>query len=263
MARRRHSNRRRNRGSFRFLYKLLSILVICGAIIAALTLFFRVDTIVVTGQQRYTEDQVREAAWILPGDNLFLLDKYDVAGGIVEQLPYIEEIRINRKLPDTLLIQIMEYGKPMVIVQEGQAWFFGASENSEASGKIVDCQPEEAAAGYGVVSGCELLAPSVGSKIAFATEYSTQQESLLALLTALVEGDMLEQVDGIRLDDSDALCMDYAGRFTVKLPYGADYPYKMRYLTAILDDERVQDNMTGTIDMRRDDGRANFIQNVR
>lgn len=41
MARRRHSNRRRRRGNFGFLYKLLSVLVICAAVVMALTLFFR------------------------------------------------------------------------------------------------------------------------------------------------------------------------------------------------------------------------------
>ena len=38
MARRRHSNRRRRRGNFGFLYKLLSVLVICAAVVMALTL---------------------------------------------------------------------------------------------------------------------------------------------------------------------------------------------------------------------------------
>ena len=87
MARRRHSNQRRRRGSFGFLYKLLSMLVICAAIIVALTLFFRVDTVKISGQQRYTDEQVREASGIQVGDNLILLNKYDVAGNIVEALP--------------------------------------------------------------------------------------------------------------------------------------------------------------------------------
>ena len=104
MARRRKSNRRR-RGSFGFLYKLLSVLVICGAIVAALTLFFRVDTVVITGQQRYTEEEIREASGIAEGANLVLFNKYTAANNIVSALPYIEEISINRKLPDTLLIQ--------------------------------------------------------------------------------------------------------------------------------------------------------------
>jgi len=31
----------------------------------------------------------------------------------------------------------------------------------------------------------------------------------------------------------------------------------------VLADEKIQDNMTGTFDMCSDDGRTNFIQNVR
>lgn len=108
MARRRHSNRKRRRGSFGFLYKVLSMLVICGCLVAALTLFFRVNTIVVTGQERYTQDQIVEASGVGVGDNLFLLNKYAVAGSIRTALPYVDEIRINRKLPDTLLIEIKE-----------------------------------------------------------------------------------------------------------------------------------------------------------
>ena len=118
MARRRHSNRRRRRGSFGFLYKVLSVLAICVAIIAALTLFFRVSTIQVSGQQRYTDEQVQEASGIQIGDNLFLLNKYDAAGRIVETLPYIEDTRINRKLPSTLVIEVTECGAPLAVVQD-------------------------------------------------------------------------------------------------------------------------------------------------
>lgn len=154
MARRRKSNRRR-RGSFGFLYKLLSVLVICGAIVAALTLFFRVDTVVITGQQRYTEEEIREASGIAEGANLVLFNKYTAANNIVSALPYIEEISINRKLPDTLLIQVRECSIPLAVVQDGSAWLVSAS------GKIVDQQEAAAAAEYAQIDGCELLAPSV------------------------------------------------------------------------------------------------------
>ena len=120
MARRRKSNRRR-RGSFGFLYKLLSMLVICGAIVAALTLFFRVDTIEVTGMERYTAQEIINASGVETGDNLFLLNKYSVDQDIKAALPYIEELRINRRLPDTLVIQVQECGTPLAVVQDGSA----------------------------------------------------------------------------------------------------------------------------------------------
>ena len=61
MARRRGSARRRRRGGSGFLYKLLSVFLICGCLVAAITLFFRVDTVVITGEKRYTEAEIRQA----------------------------------------------------------------------------------------------------------------------------------------------------------------------------------------------------------
>ena len=258
MARRRNSSRHHRRGRFAFLYKLLSILVICGAVIAALTLFFRVDTVVATGQQRYTAEEIRAASGVESGDNLYLLNKYDVVSRIQEALPYIEDIRINRKLPDTLLIEVTECAQPLAVVQDGSAWLISTR------GKIVDQLPAGEAEGYGVISGCELLSPSVGTKMALATEYALQQQSLEGLLTALQEAGMLEKVDGIRLEDLSTLYMDYNGRFTVKLPYGADYAFKLRALKAYLEDTGViQDNMTGTFDMQTDEDQTYFKPNVR
>ena len=54
MARNRSTNRRRRRGRFSFLTKLLCILLIAGAVVAALTIFFKVQSITVSGNARYT-----------------------------------------------------------------------------------------------------------------------------------------------------------------------------------------------------------------
>ena len=257
MARRRNSARHHRRGRFAFLYKVLSVLVICAAIIAAVTLFFRVEHIKPTGQQRYTEEQIREASGVLLGDNLFLLNKYDVAGRIIDQLPYVENIRINRTYPNTLNIEVAECAKPFAIEQNGEVWLVSTR------GKIVDQVAPSEGNGYAVISGCELLEPAVGTRIALATEYGIQEESLLALLAALQEGGMLEKVDGIRLGDLSTLYLDYSGRFTVKLPYGADYDFKMMALRAYLAEDAIQDNMTGTFDMQTDEDETYFNPNVR
>ena len=58
MARRNRYNRRRRHGRFSFLYKILVFVAICGAIAVALALFFKVDKITVTGNSRYTADQI-------------------------------------------------------------------------------------------------------------------------------------------------------------------------------------------------------------
>lgn len=257
MARRRYSNRRRRRGSSGFLYKLLSVLVICGCLVAAMTLFFRVDSILVSGQTRYTEEQIREASGIQPGDNLILLNKFDARQRILDALPYIESIGIRRHPPDTLAIEVRECGTPAVLAQDGSTWFISPK------GMIVDRQDGDRTADQMTISGCSLLAPSVGEEIVLATEFQVQQESLLALLGALEEAGMLEDTDGIRLEDLSVIRMDYIGRFTVELPYSADYGAKLRVLRMAVDSDVVQENMTGTFDLTRDDGRTYLDQSVR
>ena len=257
MARRKHTKRRRGRGSYGFLYKLLSVLLICGAIIAAMTLFFRVDNIVVSGQKRYTAEEIQAACGVELGSNMYLLNKYDLRQNIWNQLPYIEDIRINRKLPDTLLIEVRESGRPFALVQDGSAWLVSGS------GKIVEQLPEEEAGLYGRITGCQLLAPAVGSSLALATEYASQQSSLLALLRALDDAGLTENADAISLDELSYLKMDYIGRFTVRMDYGADYEWELKKLTATLAKEQIQSNMTGTIDLRLKGDEVRLIQNVR
>ena len=239
MARRRGSARRRRRGGSGFLYKLLSVFLICGCLVAAITLFFRVDTVVITGEKRYTEAEIRQASGVEDGDNLFLLNKYQVIRNIAEALPYIEieNTRIQRKLPDTLLIQVQECGDPLAWTQDGTVWLMSPA------GKIVE--QTDTAAGYPTVDGCELLAPSVGTDIALSTEFANQQTSLLALLAALDAAGLTDRVDAIHLDDLSRLTMDYAGRFSVEMEYNADYDRMLQILEAGI--SKLESNQTGSI----------------
>lgn len=257
MARKRGSARRRRRGSGGFLYKLLSVLLICGCLVAAVTLFFRVDTVIITGEKRYTEAEIREASGVADGDNLFLLNKYQVIRDIAEKLPYIEieNTSIQRKLPDTLLIRVQECGDPLAWEQDGVVWLVSPA------GKIVGLS--ESTAGYPTVDGCRLLAPSVGTQIVLDTEHDIQRQSLLGLLAALEDAEMLGDVDAVHLGELSYISMDCMGRFTVKMGYDADFAHKLRTLEGALASGVIQENMTGTFDMRRDNGKTDFIQNVR
>ena len=159
MARRRNTNRRRRRGRFVFLYKLLSILVICGVIIAALTLFFRVDSVEIEGNQRYTTEEIRKESGVEVGDNLFLMNKYRIAGNLLSKLPYIEQVRISRHLPDQLVIQVTECTTVLAVTQSGSTWLVSPS------GKIVAQAAAADASQYAVIDGVQMLSPSVGSSM--------------------------------------------------------------------------------------------------
>ena len=134
MARNRSTNRRRRRGRFSFLMKLLCILLIAGAVVAALTVFFKVQSITVSGNARYTSEEVVAASGIEIEDNLFLLNKYSAAQAIFEKLPYVEEATINRALPDTIVITVRECVAAAGVVTPEGYWLI--SEN----GKLLEAQ---------------------------------------------------------------------------------------------------------------------------
>ena len=158
MARRRHTRRRRHHRSAAVLYKLLSVVVISGAIVAALTLFFKVETITVSGTTEYSSEEIITASGVKQGDNLFLLNKYEIYESILEKLPYVSSVSISRKLPDTLLIEVTDSNQGGVIEDHGTYWVLSAE------GKLLGKRAE---AGRGaLITGLTLAEPEVGKKAA-------------------------------------------------------------------------------------------------
>ena len=246
---RRHGRGRRGR-RFGVLYKLLTLVVVCAAAVLALTLFFKVESVEVTGNSRYSAQEIQDACGVSLGDNLYLLSKPDMVQRLHQQLPYIDEVRITRQLPNTLCVQVTEFTTVYAVEQEGTVWLL------TSGGKIVETAAERG--DTPLIDGCELLAPSLGGDVSFALELQNRQESLFALLTALESAELTGAVRAIHLGDPTVLSMDYTERFTVEMPYGADYPRLLRYLTLVI--EELETNLTGVIDLTRD-GEPHFRPN--
>jgi cell division protein FtsQ len=250
MARQRRRNRRSNRGRFSFLYRLLTFVVICGAVVAALALFFKVETIQVEGVERYTAEDVVAASGVSVGDNLFLMDKYEVAARIHDSLNYVETVQISRHLPSTLRITVTECRATVMVEQEEVAFLISGS------GKIVDTVSLDAAEGHALVTGLVLDNPRLGKTIQADKEHERACRTLLELLERLSGKEMLQDVQAIRLEDASHITIRYLDRFNVIIPWDADLDYKLNYLLAVV--EKLEDNEHGTINMTQD-RKVNFI----
>ena len=249
MARRRSYQRKRRQGRFSFLYRILVFVAICGAIAVALALFFKVETITVTGNSRYTARQIIDAGGMQVGDNMFFLNKYKASEKITASLPYVETVRISRQLPDTLVVTVTECTAPAAIAQEGKLWLLSGD------GKIVDEKTGDGKQ-YAVVKGLSLLEPQVGTDIQVPEEEQASARLLLTLLGLLREKDMLSDVQTIDLSDTAEVVMRYLDRFDVTFRWDADFDYKLDYLLAVV--ERLEVNEKGSIDMTQE-GKASFI----
>lgn len=252
MARRHSSARRRRRGRFNGILKLLFILLVIGALIAAMTLFFRVESIEVSGNGRYSEDEVIAASGIEMEDNLFLMDKYDVENAIETLLPYVETATLDRALPNTIVLEVSETESAAGIVTDGETWLISRA------GKLLE-KNGEIPVGCAAVTGAELLEPDVSAELSFGDEQSFKKTALLALLQRSEEMGIAQSIRSIDLSDDTALHFAYLDRFDVKLPWDSDISYKLKSLTTTVD--YLEDNETGEINLLVD-GQARFIPYV-
>lgn len=266
----RSRTRRRNRGRFGPLFKLLCVVAAIAALTVGATVFFRVERVTVTGCRRYTQEEIIAASGIELGDNLYSLNKVRIDRSIRTTLPYVGELTINRALPSTILITVTEWeavAQVAVPDPERVSALQGALLESDpeaeplqtaeepwlisVKGKLLEPAPADSA--VLTVTGLTALAPQAGGMLAVPEEEQTRLEALTALLEALEGGGVLEEVSAVRLE-STQLVARYAGRFDVKLKLNADFPYDVRLMQAIRTqmEEKYGESAAGSMDLTRD-----------
>lgn len=245
MAARRNKRKRRNRGRFGFLYKVLSGAVIVAAIVAGCAVFFRVENIEVSGQSAYTAEQIIGAAEVERGDNLFAVNKFKIMRQIISRLPYVDEISVSRRLPDTLVINVTEC-VPAAAIQGGDAWWI-----IDTKGKILERTDENRAAEFPPLTGLTPDSPVVGEQLKAAEGEDGKLSSLEKLFAALAAREMIDQAESFDLTAINFIKMGYGGRFTVKIPMNTDFSQAAKILEAAIG--ALEETDRGVIDLTLDE----------
>ena len=233
--------KRRRQGRFAPVFKLLFLVAMAAALVLGATVFFQVEHIVVTGNSRYTQQAVINATGIDLGDNLFGVSKTHVSQNIRRRLPYVQAVQVLRRLPNTVSITVTESAAAAQLEGEG-GWLINAS------GKLLEQANGEQVL---TVTGLTPLAPAAGTHLVTDEAAAFKRESLLGLLQALEERELLEQAMSIDLTRDAWIEMEFTQRFRVKLPYGADYLHKLRALEAAISSR--EEYETGIMDLTQPD----------
>lgn len=249
---RKHQRReRRQNGRLFRLYILLSALLIAGAVVAGSVVFFKAHTFEVEGNQRYSEEELLEAAGIRDGENLLTIPRREIAQRMEAELPYLKQVVIHLWPPERVVISVEETSPAAVLESEGTLWYV------DSGGKLLERGVESG--GYPSVTGITLLAPSEGTLLAVDEEEELQAKGLRGLLTALEKRELLSQVQSIDLTSASSVSMVYENRLTVKMGLNDDFDYDLKMLAAA-EEKYIQEHWlesdTGTFDMTKRDGEA-------
>ena len=209
----------------RFLLHLATVVAVVLALVLGMAIFFKVKNVTVSGADKYTAWEIREASGILDGENLLTISEPRISGRIKTLLPYVDKVRVGIKLPDTVNIEIVELDVVYAVEGLSGEWWL-----MDANGKIVEKTDSSTAKGYTRILGVQLESPAVGNQaIAAEPEPAATDETTPTVPVTVRASERLNTVLTILqyLEDygviGHAASLDVSNMSHIELWYGSSY----------------------------------------
>lgn len=243
----------------RFLLHLLSIVAVVLALTFGISLFFTVKHIEVSGMEKYTPWQIREASGIKEGENLLSVGEARISSLIRDHLPYVDKVRVKITLPDTVCIYVEELDVVYAVASEDGQWWLIRSD-----GRVVDKTNAAEAERYTKLEGFTLSDPQIGEKALAAepepesTDPDAQRppvtvtgaqrlQTAISIMEFLETNGIIGQVSNIQVENPNDLQLWYGDRFEVLLGDATDLGYKISAMRSAV--EQMSEYQSGVLDV--------------
>lgn len=248
----------------RFLLRLATVVAVVLALFFGMSIFFKVETVVVSGAEKYTAWDIRQASGIEEGENLLALNEAMIGGRIETALPYVLQVRVGIKLPDTVNIEIVEIDVPYAIEAEGGGWWL-----MSVGGKLLESINAADAEDYTRVLGVQLEAPVAGEQAVAAepeeattatdasgetvetvpvtVRASEQLATALDILQYLENNGILGLAKSVNVADMGKLEIWYGQQYQITLGDASRLSYKIEMIKNAID--QLGEHYSGMLDV--------------
>lgn len=209
-AEKRHKDnkKRKKRNTFRKIMIWFAAIIAFAAVgtVLSLTVFFHIDTISVSGNEIYSKDEILAQCPIEIGENLFLSDTKNAKEMLEQNLPYIYNAEITRKLPYTIQIKITE-ATPQYSIKQDKTYIL-----LDDNFKVLENNAEKA---QGIlISKAEISSAQPGSEIVFK---DSDIGECLKQLAAVVNDNDFSEITSIYSNSIRDNYVVYENRIVFKL----------------------------------------------
>lgn len=230
----------------RFVVQMLTVTAVVVAFVLALSVFFKVETITVTGADVYSAWAIREASGISEGDNLLTFSHARAGAQIMANLPYVNTVRFGIKLPGTVNI-IVEEAEVVYAIKDsnGQWWLINSS------GRVVEQANSGVAANYTQVLGVTLESPAVNLQAVAAEAAPTETDAsgefipvtvtgalrlntAMQILKALEANDIVGEAASVDVTRVEDIILWYGTRYQVNLGDSTRLEYKIDCMNDVI-----------------------------
>lgn len=246
----------------RFLLRLATVAAVVLALVLCMSIFFKVQQVSVSGTEKYIPWDIKEASGIQEGDALLSLSEAKISARIREKLPYVGDVRVGIKLPDTVIIEIKELQVVYAIEDNEGSWWL-----MDANGRVVDTTDAAQAKDHTRVLGVKIQAAVVGDQAVAAEPASSgdgnasestehkislvsvheQLNAAVQILTALEKNGVMSNIDTVNVSDLQQLSLWYQDRYMVTLGDTSRLEYKIGAMKAAI--QKMGEYQSGYLDV--------------
>lgn len=200
------------------------VLILC--VILSLTVLFKTQSFEVTGNTKYTKEEIVATSGIKLKDNIFLANKKAAKEKLIATYAYIEDVKVSFSIPDKITIEITE-AVPAYIVKVTDSEYLVASKN----GRILEQTDDIDKYNLPLFIGNDLTTDVVGGYIAFANE--TTLNIINEIITVFTDNGY-KGITEIDATDTSDVTFSYDDRIKVKIGLPEDISYKVRTAMTII-----------------------------
>ena len=202
-------------------FVLLGLLLIAAGAAIALYFVAQVETITVSGCERFSEADVINLSGLYTGRNLYLYDLNEAKHGI-EQSPYLDCKAIRRVFPHELHIEVNEREELLAISSAG-----GIYTVTDREGFVLDVGKRTDTAGLIPVYGFGSMGFTTGTSI-ISDRTKLRPYTLMQLIEAI--GDRTDRIASIDLSNSASIRITTAEGAVIMLGDSINVPEKIEYM---------------------------------
>ncbi|NMB08156.1 MAG: FtsQ-type POTRA domain-containing protein [Tissierellia bacterium] len=224
---RRYQKRKKREKRRKRILNLLLLLFIIALIYLFVfkTDFFNIKNIEIKGNKNLSDDQILKASICMNGENIFKINnKYCEEN--INKLAYVKSVKIIRKLPSTIKIQIVEREEIAIIP------YIGAFVYIDEEGYVLRMEERKGDTELPQVFGLELINLQIGDCIFDSVEGSGN----LDFFTLGKEAKLLEQMKYINFSDKKNTMIELNNGIKVAFGPLDNVKYKLSFLSKILKD---------------------------
>ena len=241
-----NQRRKKNKRKKLIFRAVLCFVFLCIGIIFALTMFFNISEITVTGDTVYSSEDIIEKSGVVIGDNLIFTSKKKINEQVSTQLPYVGSVKVKRRLPTQLELIVTKTDAVYAVVIDGYYTLL------DANGKVLEKELEYVAENIILLNIGEIASADLGKTVCCTSD--EYLEKLISVRNACDECG-IEDITAIDLSDIYDIKLTYQGRIILELGETTkDNLYKKLSLGKAAIDTQNEENMLyrGTINLKVD-----------